>query len=221
MKKILGVPYSHRSTNHLPISCLTISNFVHYHSRSLFHVVSGEPMWNVVKFKPGIYFKKKSRDETSLVFLNLCLIYLIWPLLRYLKSLLENWGSFSVSHTFLWLFGVSLYMAGPVVKETWVTGINCSLLLKYFPCSGQIYSAILIVNFSMTRSFICITLQWIINTSLHDFQMPELFLWFIVTFKHPQNALWGTVLCFFRWYRDETQLNFSLYAVQEQLSITS
>ena len=104
----------------------------------------------------------------------------------------------SFSHFFATLFGVSLHMAGPVVKETWVTGINHSLLLKYFLCSGQIYSAILIVNFSVTRSFIYITLQWIINTSLHDFQMPELFLWFIVTFKHPQNALWGTALCFFK-----------------------
>lgn len=57
----------------------------------------------------------------------------------------------SFSYFFVTLFGVSLYMAGPVVKETWVTGINYSLLLKYFPCSGQICSAILIINFSMTR----------------------------------------------------------------------
>ena len=68
MKKILGVPYSHRYTNHLPIFCLTVSNFVHYHSRSLFHVVSGELMWNVVKFKPGIYLKKKVGMKLVLFF---------------------------------------------------------------------------------------------------------------------------------------------------------
>jgi hypothetical protein len=37
---------------------LTVSKFIHNHSRNIFHMMSEELRWNIIKFRLGIWYKE-------------------------------------------------------------------------------------------------------------------------------------------------------------------